>query len=784
MTSCLPKSKHVKLTQACYPKSKTAPARPNQSELQYLTYYAASRPKKLIKVGSYLRQRTLKDAYWKRQTEMIVSLDICDALVKKCQTNLNLFAADFSTFCKYHDGTAYDTTTTYTESSHTLLRSYSRLAQGSAPLNLFGSQALLYTCITPTMHGANQTVHTPLVLSTALHNLAAVKPENLYQLRSQIEQHKDPFVLVLNETSGSGDQSIAEDVAAVGLQELPQRTLLEACSLNMIKHIFISNDSTKIRRATNKILQQADNPESLDSTWSSTLVKIAAEWVPINLRFHVLEACLEYLNGFEILDATDLASKRQSEALNIIYMLLTSKVSLIGLSTNDVMESLLNVAQKLPASFDVAFRSLGSSSDLDATVPDLSPNKDEIMHLKQLLRTMVAITSHSYYKNQVSDMFKFLLERACAAESTGNLLAEDFQGFHLDVAGQLLQASKRQSGSRVQPSSLLPGLVLLQSSVYVRRKFAHVLYMYLQIACSPILIPTTANSKSHDSSAVYNHDRNHEQDHEIGRLLRNSMYHYLKDPGNNIQDFNLGFDIVTSLHRLLPMSEMVILIPFLYRLQRESSHHNSKDNTSASIWRSRLEDAFYCVMHQCSASFERSFSKESSYNTLPELSTVTNHLRSSLRNELSDSQLLAISEEWSPEDTDRHTSRAVSVRNSQRNRLTSSASASREHFDLGSGTIFAGRPATGRISVLKQTLASHDVGSSGPTPALGRNDWTQSASLDMLFKDIDMKQLDIVAPDKPTMNPHDTNSQLSTESYPGTVFHTSQTSSKLGRIVA
>jgi hypothetical protein len=84
----------VKLTLACYPKSKTAAPHPNSSELQYLAYYASSRPKKLIKVGLYIRNKVVKDVYWNKQTDVIVSIDICTALVEKCHANLNLFAND------------------------------------------------------------------------------------------------------------------------------------------------------------------------------------------------------------------------------------------------------------------------------------------------------------------------------------------------------------------------------------------------------------------------------------------------------------------------------------------------------------------------------------------------------------------------------------------------------------------------------------------------------------------------------------------------------------------
>jgi hypothetical protein len=59
-----------------------------------LTYYASSRPKKLVKVGSYIQRKVAKDIYWKRQLDIIVSIEICTALIGRCHANLNLFAAN------------------------------------------------------------------------------------------------------------------------------------------------------------------------------------------------------------------------------------------------------------------------------------------------------------------------------------------------------------------------------------------------------------------------------------------------------------------------------------------------------------------------------------------------------------------------------------------------------------------------------------------------------------------------------------------------------------------
>lgn len=66
----------------------------NASEVQYLAYYAASRPKKLIKVGSYISQRTKKSVGKGRSLGVIVSLDILKILIEKCHANMSLFGLD------------------------------------------------------------------------------------------------------------------------------------------------------------------------------------------------------------------------------------------------------------------------------------------------------------------------------------------------------------------------------------------------------------------------------------------------------------------------------------------------------------------------------------------------------------------------------------------------------------------------------------------------------------------------------------------------------------------
>lgn len=688
----------------------------------------------------------------------------------------------FSAFCNYHDGTAYDNTTSYTESSHALLRTYSRLAQDVAPLDLLGTQALMYACIAPALQGANQMMHLPILLSAALHNLSSVKSENLYHTRGQVEQHKGSFTLLPTESRSLAGHLGGTDASAIEMQETSHRLQLEACSLNIIKHIFSSNDAGKIRGATNRILQYSESTKHLRDTWSSTLVRIAAEWVPINLRFHVLGACLEYLHSLEISDSSDATFERQSNALNIVYMLLTSKLSLIGLSTNDVMDSLLNLAYKLPPSYDGAYRILESSVDTKAASVTEAPDEIKIMHLRLLIRTILALTAHSYYKDQISDMFRFLLERTATAEFAEELHGESYQGFQLDVAKQLLEVSwHRQDSERpcsnVKPMCLLPGITLLRSTTYIRRKFANVIYTFLKTECSP---------KVRSPTACIDVLSDHEQHHELARLIRNAMYFYLKNTDQDMPDFNLGFDIVINLHRLLPLSELVILVPLLYRLDQESHENPMMNQRFISAWRSRLQDTVMRVIDQCCPNKDIAIPTvmDNHETPLPELPVVVRQLRSCLSSELAESQMLTISEVWNPEEADRSMSRTVSVRNMQRGRLVSSATASREQFDLGSGTIMAGRPATGRISGLRQYLASAKDDSSAPLSNLAGEVWTNDPSIDMLFKDIDIKPLGTLEDGTPVSTEHQKDQQVEYATQVSAQPLELDTSLHLGRIVA
>ncbi|KAJ1958949.1 plasma membrane localization protein [Dipsacomyces acuminosporus] len=86
--------KHATLVEKCFPVEKSGEAAPNSNELSYLVYYAQSKPAKLTKVGAYLSKRINKDIQRRRRADVVVGLNIYDALLSACGRDLNFFAKD------------------------------------------------------------------------------------------------------------------------------------------------------------------------------------------------------------------------------------------------------------------------------------------------------------------------------------------------------------------------------------------------------------------------------------------------------------------------------------------------------------------------------------------------------------------------------------------------------------------------------------------------------------------------------------------------------------------
>lgn len=87
--------KHQRLVNQCYPSGNTTDKKPNSSETSYLLYYVNSRRSKLEKVSSFLVKRTATDLHRKRVGNVAVTLELLIKIINNCKENLNVFIKDF-----------------------------------------------------------------------------------------------------------------------------------------------------------------------------------------------------------------------------------------------------------------------------------------------------------------------------------------------------------------------------------------------------------------------------------------------------------------------------------------------------------------------------------------------------------------------------------------------------------------------------------------------------------------------------------------------------------------
>ncbi|OLY82580.1 Protein efr3 [Smittium mucronatum] len=119
--------KHATLVENCFPLEKDAEPKPLSNGLSYLTYYTRSKPVKLAKVGKYLYKRLLSDIRSRKYNDVLVELQIFDALLDSNSRDIGFFgtyvihsileaaqtkrvdllwysAQTLCSFCKYHVG--------------------------------------------------------------------------------------------------------------------------------------------------------------------------------------------------------------------------------------------------------------------------------------------------------------------------------------------------------------------------------------------------------------------------------------------------------------------------------------------------------------------------------------------------------------------------------------------------------------------------------------------------------------------------------------------------------
>ncbi|PKY08445.1 hypothetical protein P168DRAFT_314539 [Aspergillus campestris IBT 28561] len=454
---CRPK--HQVLVLKCYPQYQKgiAQVKPNPSELSYLLYYVSTRRSKLTKVGAFLEKRAARDVWRRKIGNVQVTLQILSALIEKVPRDLPIYVRSvltvletvirsnevslvedsiptFETLCQHQDMAALSAEQEFASQYREVVRTYASFAdsqrlpqpktvqtpQMSIRWKNVGLQAIQGVVSSEAGLAADGGDSLKVILPVILENLYNGDDDLLTTLEHHLHEAERPDPIPTHRRRIStatvetvdtveGDPALAARSTADADRkaEMDMRLLALRC----LERIVVTGSSRGQIRVTTKVVldfilrrgQASKQSLSLDAkdSWDTALIELVAKWCPVQVRFIILAAAMEFL-----LD-TKPSDKPLDAGFTVVFMidwLLKSPVSMIGLSVIDILLGLLRYVSSLPALEADAAKEL-EQRDRQA----LSARKSELHALLQ--RCIGDLATHIYYGEQVSDMIRAILTR-------------------------------------------------------------------------------------------------------------------------------------------------------------------------------------------------------------------------------------------------------------------------------------------------------------------------------------------------------------------------------------
>ncbi|KAH3689003.1 hypothetical protein WICPIJ_000002 [Wickerhamomyces pijperi] len=388
--------KHQKLILQCYPAGRGSDKKPNSSELSYLLYYVSTRRVKLEKVGKFLVKKNQADVSRNRTGNIQVTLEILNALIKKCPDDLNVFANDineillsvlptmdlslcqhainvFHTLCVYLQGD-FTSDVTFTNNFNKLTNSFINFGFNVPKSNgnewigiaLGASQSIASGRNLIKLRGSSA-IDRIIPLSLSHLDFEKMQSKALKKLNSHANES-------IAETSGKLN-SVNED-ASSSLVDVDLHTLATVC----LKAFYATDNTSQISFVT-KILIDYCASVNVSEKNINLLVNAITSWVPVQLRFLILSILMSKL---------DKDGPEQTQLIYLVAMasLLSSPVNLVGLSILDNIRLILIMQSHLV---------LSSGS------PKLIQGYTNVIR---------ALTTHIYYQDQTLDIVNELLVAA------------------------------------------------------------------------------------------------------------------------------------------------------------------------------------------------------------------------------------------------------------------------------------------------------------------------------------------------------------------------------------
>lgn len=383
--------KHQKLVNQCYPSGRTPDKKPKSSETSYLLYYVNSRRSKLEKVSTYLVKRTNMDLSHRRIGNVCVTLDIMHDIVEHCKENLNVFVKDFlNIMIKILSNNNFNNDVSIIELTERTFASICRNVDGAMSggdaefINLYSTFEKLYFDVAKDILDNDDLLLKGCIDISYTSDLAINPQINhfiprsvVYALEKFVQRHPRYGSLDLGTPT---DQNITKSLSKIqtrtaGLDDIHNTD--PDLSVRTLQAYFNTTDTNKLTLAIRALL------DFLKRSPNKDLLQFICNGIPVQLRYIVVVILIRRLTDSEQ-DADPIVS------LRLISSLLSSDVSIVGLSIMDMMRKILKFQ-------------LDNSADVEI--------------IDQCRMTIADLNNKIYYRGQIADM---LFELELKLQSTDN----------------------------------------------------------------------------------------------------------------------------------------------------------------------------------------------------------------------------------------------------------------------------------------------------------------------------------------------------------------------------
>ncbi|CAN3371124.1 hypothetical protein DICA4_F34662 [Diutina catenulata] len=365
------KSKHQKLILQCYPPGKHVDKKANPSELSYLLYYASTRRVKLEKVIVFLERKTRSDASHSRAGNLHVTLEILRSLITKCADDVNVIASDvvsillttaaindlalcksvvatYETLCAHLDSGLFSGDQLFVNSFTVLSEQLINLSGDqthAAEYQMLRTQAI--DAASP-VYNFNQELGRRLIaisvppLMDAIHSVADTK-ELEARVSAYTSRDEADLAKVTSRSRAEQEERLHE---ALDSGNVSQADVGDA-TFAALQVLFDSTSAWQVSELTKAALTQA-TAANYHPKWAATFVELCTTYVPVQIRFITLGTLLSRLSG---LSKKSSATQDNYDAQLLygqcVLTLVSSQVSMIGLSVSDVIQQLLSLQSNL-----------------------------------------------------------------------------------------------------------------------------------------------------------------------------------------------------------------------------------------------------------------------------------------------------------------------------------------------------------------------------------------------------------------------------------------------------